>query len=267
VVTNGALPQNTSVFLGSDEMNRIFKDRIYQMCAEIGVEFEGWEFSAGKFKNKSLKHSDLFILPGFGFKDENTPLQPAVSILNKKASVLSKNIVGYELSTSLINFQVIANELQYMPERLRVSAAIFQDKNLYLEAVRAPGAYDDQMVKALEETALDLSEARSVLRAMMEDAISLFERFYDLSSEENLLKNLPPKYKTRHANSPYDEMEKQKGVMICLVHLLLGDFDFVLNYRSDDYKTIFPKRKKELDDIIASLPELKRRYAETGSVI
>lgn len=154
-----------------------------------------------------------------------------------------------------------------MPEPLRIGAAIFHDKKLYLEAVLAPGLYDGKTVKALEEKALDLSEARPVLRAMMQDGISLLERLYDLSSEENFLKRLPPKYKTRHANSPYDEMEKQKGVMVCLVHLLLGDFDFVVNYRSDDYKTVFPKRKKELDAIIASLPELKRRYAETGSVI
>jgi hypothetical protein len=214
-----------------------------------------------------LKHSVLFILPGFGFNKDNTPLQPAVSILNKKTSVLSKRIIGYELSTSLVNFQDIPADLYYMPKHLRITAAIFRDKKLYLEAVHAPGRTDPGAVKTLEERALDLAEARPVLRAVMQDGISLFERLYDLSSEENFLKALPPKYETRHVNSPYDEFEQQKGVMVCLVHLLLGDFDFVLKYQSDDYKTIFPKRKKELDAIIASLPELKRRYAETGSVI
>jgi hypothetical protein len=47
----------------------------------------------------------------------------------------------------------------------------------------------------------------------------------------------------------------------------LGDFDFVVRYRSDDFKTIYPKRTEELNKIIAKLPELKKRYAETGSVI
>lgn len=245
----------------------MFKDQLYQMCVELAGEFEGWEFASGKFRNKSLRHTDMFILPGFAFDDDSTPLHPAVWIQNKRVSTLCKRLIGYDLSTSLINFQTIANELRYVPENLRAGASIFQNKTLYLEAVHAPGVYDDQMVKSLEESALDLSEARPVLRAMMQDGISLIERFYDQSSEENLLRSLPPKYKTRHENSPYDEMEKQKGVMICLVHILLGDFDFVVNYRSDEYKTIFPKRTKELDAIIGALPELKRRYAETGSVI
>ncbi len=175
--------------------------------------------------------------------------------------------MGYDLSTSLVNFQAIANALRYMPENLCHGANIFQNKQLYLAAVYAPGIYDDKMIRALEGKALDLSEARPVLQSMMQEGIALIERFYDLSSEESLLRGLPPKYSTSHANRPYDEMEKQKGVMICLVHILLGDFDFVVNYRSDEYKTIFPKRKKELDAIIESLPQLKRRYAETGSVL
>ncbi|AXW13832.1 hypothetical protein CJO84_01315 [Ralstonia solanacearum] len=62
-------------------------------------------------------------------------------------------------------------------------------------------------------------------------------------------------------------MEKMKGVMICLVRILLGDFDFVLNYRGDEFNTLFPKRFAELDKIIAALPELKRKYDETGSVV
>jgi len=245
----------------------MFKDRVYQMCVELAGEFEGWGFAAGKFKNRSLRHTDLFILPGFSFDDDSTLLQPAVWLQNKRASALCKRVIGYDLSTSVINFQAIANELRYMPENLRFTASIFENKRLYLEAVHAPGVYDHKMVKALEEKAIDLSEARPVLRAMMQDGTSLIERLYDLSSEDNLLKGLPPKYKTRNENVPYDEMETQKGVMICLVHILLGDFDFVVNYRSDEYKTIFPKSNNELDAIIEALPELKRRYAETGSVI
>ncbi|MEJ0002748.1 MAG: hypothetical protein WDN30_02830 [Pararobbsia sp.] len=78
---------------------------------------------------------------------------------------------------------------------------------------------------------------------------------------------LPAKYATRHVNSPYDQLEKMKGIMLCLVHILCGDFDFVESYRGDGCKTIYPKRIRELDKIVGVLPKLKRRYAETGSVI
>jgi len=38
-------------------------------------------------------------------------------------------------------------------------------------------------------------------------------------------------------------------------------------YRSDSFETIFPKRTVELDKLISALPALKKRYAETGSVV
>jgi hypothetical protein len=101
----------------------------------------------------------------------------------------------------------------------------------------------------------------------MRDGISFIQNHYDLSSEASLLKGLPAKYTTRHVNSPYDQMEKQKGVVMCLVHVLLGDFEFVEHYRSNDFSTIFPKRTDELDKIVDALPELKTRYAEIGSAI
>ncbi|SOE83496.1 hypothetical protein SAMN05446935_3908 [Burkholderia sp. YR290] len=48
---------------------------------------------------------------------------------------------------------------------------------------------------------------------------------------------------------------------------LLGDFEFPLQYQSDGFKTIFPKRTDELESVIAALPRLKERYARTGQVI
>ncbi|WP_143708193.1 hypothetical protein [Ralstonia pickettii] len=106
-----------------------------------------------------------------------------------------------------------------------------------------------------------------MLVATMKDAIDFINNHYDLSSEENLLRGLPAKYETRHPNSPYDEMDMGKGVTLCLVKVLLGDFDFVGHYMSDDFKTIFPKSMPELQKIADALPALKQRYAETGSVI
>jgi hypothetical protein len=101
----------------------------------------------------------------------------------------------------------------------------------------------------------------------LKDAIDFINNHYNLSSEQALLNALPTKYTLRHEKLIYDEMEKSKGLMLCIVRILLGDFEFVERYRSDDFKTIYPKRIAELDKIMATLPALKKRYAETGSVM
>lgn len=62
-------------------------------------------------------------------------------------------------------------------------------------------------------------------------------------------------------------MEGAAGVMQCLARIVLGDFDFVENYCSDEFKTAVPKNTADLDKIVAALPGLKKRYAEMGKVI
>jgi hypothetical protein len=244
----------------------IFKDDLYGVCKVVAGEFPEWDFVSGQFKNKSLKHTDLIIHPGFFFDRGFTPLQPGITINNKRALKLSKYILGIERSTSIVNFQVIAKTLTNMPESLRLTGTICQDKKSFREEIRDSGRFDEKALKMLDDTTVDITEVRPVLEAMMKDGISFIENHYDLSSEENFLEGLPAKYTTRN-EIPYDEMDKQKGVMMCLVHVLLGDFDFVEHYRSDDFKTLFPKRTEDLDKIMSVLPELKRKFAEAGKVI
>ncbi len=109
---------------------------------------------------------------------------------------------------------------------------------------------------------INISEAKSLLRATLLDGIQLINRLYDLSSEEHFLRGLPPQYATFSDTIPYDEFERSKGVMLCIVRVLIGEPGFVEHYRSDSYKTIFPKRIKELDNVIAALPELKKLASE-----
>ncbi|PZR47985.1 hypothetical protein [Paraburkholderia fungorum] len=236
-----------------------FKTDLYEICKDVAREFAGWTFTSGQFKSKSLKHTDLIIHPGFGFEHGTTPLQPSVTIDNKRAMKLSKLLLGIERSTSIVSFQVVSQLLKHTPVNLRLGGWVVEDRAAFLAASPNPKAIEDQIV--------DFAEVRDVLVATMKDGISFIETHYDLSSEENLLKGLPAKYATRHANSPYDQMEMQKGVMVCIVHVLLGDFDFIERYSSDAFETVFPKRVEELNRILAALPELKRRYAETGSVV
>jgi len=239
-------------------MNTLKTD-LYEVCNDVAIGFTGWSFESGKFKYKSLKHTDLIVHLGFSFEHDTTPVYPSINIFNKRISKLSKQILGVDGYVSIVNMQVIAHTLNYTPERLRTGFWIVRSKGNSQVAV--------QSNQSLEDGTIDVANAYSVLASIMKDAIAFIEDHYDLSSENKLLSGLPAKYTTRHVNSPYDQQEKMKGVMLCLARILCGDFDFVERYRSDAFETIFPKRTLELDKIIAALPALKRRYAETGIVI
>lgn len=101
------------------------------------------------------------------------------------------------------------------------------------------------------------------MRKVLGDGIRFLEQYYDFSSEENLLRHLPASEKVWVSGG----MEEAAGVMQCFAHIVLGDFDFVEYYCSDAVKTVYPKYIADLDKIIAALPELKKRYADTGKVV
>jgi hypothetical protein len=236
-----------------------FKSDLSGICKEVAREFQGWSFVSDVFKNKTLEHTELQVAPCFGFKGgDSTPLQPTTAIFNKKAMALSKQILGTDGPTSVILFRHLMDNLNNTPENLRGHCWIVKDKQLFMKL--APSA------KEMEDKYVDISEARPVLKAMLQDGILILQKYFNLSGEEGLLNGLPPKYVPSN-QIVYDEMERHKGVMVCIVRILLGDFDFVERYASDDFVTTFPKRRAELDKVIAALPDLKRRYAETGSVI
>jgi hypothetical protein len=240
------------------EWNVTFKSELFDICSEIAGEFPDWSFSSGAFNNKQLKHSTIMIACGFYFRHGNTPFQPAICIVHKKSAALYKKLFGYDLYTSVVPLQNIAQRLRHTPADFRTGSSIYQDKAMNIAL--APRS------ELAQKRMLDITEARPVVRATMMDGIELISEFYDFSSEDNFLRNLPPKYETRASTIPYSEYEQQRGIMLCIVHMLLGDFDFVERYSSDDYKTIYPKRP-ELATLMAALPELKRKYAETGKIV
>jgi len=239
------------------------KPEIHKLCQELAAEFENWNFVGDEFKNKTLKHTTLIVRPGFTFQgggdNPGCSMQPTIDVANNKANKLYQEIFGVKCSrTSFMRFQTVRNLLHHYPENLRFQGYIWHHRQSHVAT--GGGKYEPW-----PKTWIGLDEARPAIKGMLMDGIDLIEKYYDLSSEENLLRNLPPKYVPAAGGN--EEMEGGLGVMVCVTRILLGDFDFVEHYCSDDYKTLRPKRIKELDTVIAALPELKRRLAETGKII
>ncbi|VVE73949.1 hypothetical protein PAN31117_04814 [Pandoraea anapnoica] len=235
-----------------------FKNDVYEICVEAVKGFSGWEFSSGRFINKLKGHTNLVIYGGFGFRGDVASFYPGVQLNNKKLAKLCRIVIGEELPASIVSFQRISNSLESIPSNLRLGCDIVKNKGMMpLEDVDA----------AIRETFVDISDARDLFEATIRDGIRFIEAHYDLSSEEKFLSALPAKYETWHVNSPYDEWERRKGVVMCLVRMLIGDFDFVERYGSAGFETIFPKETREIELILKSLPELKGRYERTGSVV
>ncbi|MFP3550582.1 hypothetical protein SB861_07685 [Paraburkholderia sp. SIMBA_049] len=226
-----------------------FKSDVFDICDRVAEEFPGWEFKSGQFVNKALRHSVLIVHMGFGFKQGTTMVAPSMSIDNKRANKLTRQLLGFGRDTSLVNMMSISHLLTLRPENLPLIPMIVDDKDASVKFEKRTGA-DASGV-------LSLAESYELFRGVLKDAIWFIEVHFDLSSEEALQNALPPKYTTRNERSPYDQLESQKGIEYCVVRVLLGDFEFPLKYQSDDFKTIFPKRTDELEKIIAAIPELR----------
>ena len=226
-----------------------FKTDIYDLCKKVVIDFPGWKFtSGGQFKNSALKHSDLIIHLGFHFSGGLcTSVAPGVWVANKKVNKLAKLLIGHDLlPVSIMSFQ-IAYELT---RRTNVVGHIFATTG-----------------EPWRHSFITGDEAEPFLREVLSDGIALIERYFDLSSEEKLLRNLPTGYHRDDNWGPGVFYENLDGISHCLAACVLGDFDFVERYASPDFKTMGPKREVELGKILAALPELKRKFAETGSVI
>lgn len=230
-----------------------FKTDIHDLCKRVVMDSPGWKFtSGGDFKNTvALGHTDLIVSPGFYFSGGGaiacTSVTPAACVYNKKTEKLRKLVFGKSgYWTRIIKYQ-IAYELT---RRTNVVKHIFATKG-----------------EPWRHSFITGDEAEPYLREVLSDGIALIERYFDLSSEENLLRNLPTGYHRDDNWGPGVFYENLDGISHCLAACVLGDFDFVERYASPDFKTMGPKREVELGKILAALPELKRKFAETGSVI
>jgi len=235
-----------------------FKDDIYQICKEVASEIEGWSFAAGSFKNKTLKHTDLIVDPGLYFRSGGCSTQPCVAVNNKRAKKLCELVVSWDNWSLMVKFQ---SELEdYYLNNPQCVTNIYPEKFPAVDMYGKPGPWPSGWIVQ--------AQAKDYLKKVLIDGISVIKKYFVLTSEENFLNNLPTGFKQREAGYVENAFyEYQGGIMLCIAALVRGDFDFVERFASNDFKTLVPKREVELKKILAALPDIKRKFAETGKVI
>jgi hypothetical protein len=80
-----------------------------------------------------------------------------------------------------------------------------------------------------------LAQAKDYFRKVLSDGIAILKEFFDLSSEENLLRHLPTTYEwmdkgISNTGVPGSFYEEDDGIVMCLAAIVLGDIEFVERY-------------------------------------
>jgi len=240
-----------------------FKNEIFEICHQIAANFHPWKFAAsGEFVNRALKHTDLLISPGFVFNTEpSCSVSPVAGIKNRKIVRLYKKLFGRE------PFWTLSVKFQLESEKYRGVRSV---KRIYPQKV--PITTADGGAKCWPDSFIVRAEASTYLEGVLTDGQSYIEKYFDLSSEESLLRHLPASYQwmdkgignSGQMGSFYEETD---GIIHCLAAIILGNFDFVERYCSDEFETMAPKRMQEVGKLVSVLPDLKQQFAQTGGVL
>ncbi|WED25516.1 hypothetical protein L3V77_10600 [Vibrio sp. DW001] len=224
------------------------KQDLFSLCKEIAQKYDGWVYTAGAFKYKLLKHSDIVVHPLWSFNGLRGTIRPRVVINNKRVERLFSELTEKEKDdwTFKLNHHLQRPE-KYHAENFQ----IFRSRNS-MEGFKWRDNY------------LTLDEAADFIQGVLQDGIEIIEQNYNLNSERELLENLPEEYETIQGTSYCRLYEEDEGAKYCLARIMLGDFDYIERYYRDEIKTFRPKHKTDLERIIAALPELKKRDFKLG---
>lgn len=240
-----------------------FKTDIFDIARAVAGRTADWALSsAGDFVNKSLKHTELIVSPGFTFN--NAPscvVQPFAAIRNKKIIRLCKEVLGRD------PFWTLSIKYQLESAKYRGPNSI---QHIY--PTRAPFTTAQGEAAIWPASFITKDEAAEYLQEVLNDGIGFLKKYFRLESEDALLRHLPVTFQwmdkgVGNAGEMGSFYEGTDGVIHCLGAIVLGNFEFVERYCSEEFRTMTPKRTQDLDKIVAALPELKRRFAETGKVV
>ncbi|MEH6450876.1 MAG: hypothetical protein V7765_19580 [Oleispira sp.] len=130
------------------------------LCKEIANDYDDWEFTAGNFKNKRFKHTDIILDLGLSVSSGAGSIEPSTEVLNKKIKLLDKKIVHEKplTYTSFIRHASFEESYDFNTERFYT---------------------------------LDDGKAEKVIRHALDVSIEILEKHYNYTDEHEFLENLP----------------------------------------------------------------------------
>jgi len=134
------------------------KIEVLELCKKIALDYDGWEFVAGAFKDKRHKHTIKMVNPCWSFSPGSALAQPIAAVSNKR---IDKTFTELFLSKAYWTHFV---DLKFSYEG-------------YIAGYRI---YD-----------LISDDAEVRIRRMLNEGIELLDNTYDFSSEDALLKSIP----------------------------------------------------------------------------
>ena len=206
------------------------KAYIIELCKRIAEDYDGWEYTAGMFKSKQLKHSTITMNPCWSFSSLRALSQPLTLVLNKTIDELEKKILSNPAGYTSGVFHQNAMRIAERKDKELVRLFRSEKRTLYPDYMRSREIRDEH---------LESGEAEARIRLDMDICMEIVEKRYSYASDEQtFLEQLPL------------EIEGILGFQYCLVRAYLGDFQYVLDYRADKIETICPKRHDEVDKVI-----------------
>ena len=205
------------------------KSEVKNFCIQLANEHLGWEYKANSFKNKTLKHSEVWIDTGWVL---HLSAMPSVIVYNKSVNKIFKE-----------SFQD------------------FQTKWTARMLILSPDAHNHCMI--YQKLVHTLPDAEVYIRDFFERGLDLVERYFSNPDEKEFLAGYPI-YGEFPAPSTDDTYE---GLGNCIARAILLDFDYVERFIKDDFPTVRPIYEPYRERVAQWLPIWKERAAETGSIL
>ena len=206
------------------------KSDVKEFCVRLAEEYPGWEYKASVFKNKTLKHSEIWIDPGWVL---HLSAEPYVRVFNKSVTKILKE--GFQDP--------------YIPKwTARMS-------------ILCPEAHNHCMI--YQKLVHTLPDAEVYIRDFFERGLDLVERYFSNPDEKEFLAGYPIYGEFPNPSTA----EGYEGLGNCIARAILLDFDYVERFIKDDFPTVRPIYEPYRERVAQWLPIWKERVAETGSIL
>ena len=205
------------------------KSEVKNFCIQLANEHLGWEYKANSFKNKILKHSEVWIDTGWVL---HLSAMPSVIVYNKSVNKIFKE-----------SFQD------------------FQTKWTARMLILSPDAHNHCMI--YQKLVHTLPDAEVYIRDFFERGLDLVERYFSNPDEKEFLAGYPIYGEFPNPSTA----EGYEGLGNCIARAILLDFDYVERFIKDDFPTVRPIYEPYRERVAQWLPIWKERAAETGSIL